>query len=269
MSVDKSEKFTWLVRLGFAARGIVYVMLGYLALESAGKAKEGATSVFDYLEDIPFGSAILWLMAVGLLAYAAFRFLSAFADIQNKGSDRKGLLGRFADLISGSTHVFLAYAAWQFASGGKETAEGGGSEDMAGTVIDMEVGALLIGLIGVGFLIGAFMQGRQAVTAKFMHRISGSAPSWTCPVGRAGHAARAVVFTIIGYSLIKGAWLAAEEQVKGLGEAIVSLRDTGLLFSLVAVGLIFYGVFSLLTARYRIIPDVDSEKIKPHLPHRH
>lgn len=265
MAVDKSEKFTWLVRLGFAARGIVYVLLGYLALRTSGAAKDGATSVFDYLQEVPMGEAILWLAAIGLLAYAAFRLLSAFADIQNKGDDRKGLLSRFADFVSGATHVFLAYAAYQFATGSKQSSDGSQTQDMVGGVLSWEVGPLVIGLVGLGFLVGAFMQGKQAVTAKFMQRISPSAPSWTETVGRAGHGARAIVFAVIGFSMVQGAWLASENRVKGLGEAILSLRDTGFVFTLVALGLALYGVFSLLTARYRIIPDVREGDIKPHL----
>jgi len=265
VTVDKSEKFTWLVRLGFAARGMVYVLLGYLALRTSGAAKEGASSVFDYLQEVPFGTAILWLAAIGLLAYAAFRLLSAFADIQNKGDSQKGLLSRFADFISGATHVFLSYAAYQFATGSKQSAGGSQTQEMVGGVLSWDVGPIVIGLVGVGFLVGAFMQGKQAVTARFMERISPSAPHWTETVGRAGHGARAVVFAVIGFSMIEGAWLASENRVKGLGEAILSLRDTGFVFTFVAIGLALYGIFSLLTARYRIIPDVQKGDIKPHL----
>lgn len=265
MSVDKSEKFTWLVRLGFAARGLVYLMLGYLALRTGGAAKDGASSVFDYIQDIPMGSAILWVATFGLAAYALFRFLSAISDIQNKGSDSKGMLKRSGDFASGVAHVFLAYAAYQFATWEKSSAGGGGSQQMAGGVMQIELGAIVIGLLGLVFLVGAVMQAKQAYTADFMKRISPSAPGWTEPVGRAGHAARAIVFAIIGYSMVRGGWLVSEQQVKGLGEAVMALRDTGLVFTLVAIGLAFYGIFNLITARYRIIPDVQSHDLKPSL----
>lgn len=264
--VDKSEKFSWLVRTGFAARGIVYVLLGYIALSTGGEAKEGASAVYDYLQDVPFGQVLLWLMALGLLAYAIFRFLSAIADIQHKGSDKEGLMKRTGDFASGVAHLFLTYAAYQFASGAKQSAESGGEsggQAMAGSVLSMDIGPILIGAIGVGFLIGAVMQAKNAYTAHFMHRISANAPHGTEMIGRAGHASRAIVFAIIGYSMVQGAWLASDEKVKGLGEAILSLRETGTLYTLVAVGLILYGLFSLVTARYRIIPDLGPEGLKP------
>ena len=69
---------------------------------------------------------------------------------------------------------------------------------------------------------------------------------------------------MIGGSLIRGAWLVKESEVKGLGDAIVALTDSGI-YSLVAVGLIFFGVFSLITARYRIVPDIQKGDLKPKL----
>lgn len=263
--VDKSEKFNWLVRLGFAARGIVYVLLGYIALGTSGAAKEGASSVFDYLQEVPLGTPLLWVMAAGLLAYALFRFLSAIADVQHKGSDKEGMMKRTGDFASGVAHLFLTYAAYQFATGEKREAGGDGGQEMAGSVLGMDLGWIVIGAIGLGFLVGAVMQAKNAVTANFMHRISPNAPEGTRTVGRLGHAARAIVFAIIGWSMVEGAWLASENRMKGLGEAILSLRDTGTLYTLVAVGLILFGLFSLVTARYRIIPEIGRESLRPSL----
>ncbi|QPC99947.1 DUF1206 domain-containing protein [Qipengyuania soli] len=262
--VDKSEKFNWLVRVGFAARGITYLLLGYLALSTAGEAKGGGAAVYDYLQEVPFGTPLLWLMAIGLLAYAGFRLISAIGDIQHHGSDTKGLLKRVGDVASGVAHLFLSYACYQFAVGEKQSSDtDGGSQEMAGTVLSMDLGSVLIGILGIGFMVGAFMQAKKTATASFMNRISARAPGGVKTVGQIGHAARSIVFAIIGWSMIKGAWFSSESQIKGLGEAILSLRDNGLLYTFVAVGLIMFGVFSLVTARYRIIPDFGPEGLKP------
>ncbi len=262
--VDKSEKFNWLVRGGFAARGIIYIVLGYIALTTAGEAKGGGAAVYDYLQDVPLGTVLLWIMTLGLVAYAAFKFLSAIADIQHRGRDTQGIAKRIGDAASGVAHLFLAYACYQFASGEKQSSGGqGGGQEMAGSVLSMDLGGVVIGLIGLGFLAAAFMQGKAAITAHFMHRISARAPDGIETVGRLGHAARAVVFAIIGWSMVQGAWLSSESEVKGLGEAILSLRDTGVLYTLVAVGLILFGIFGLVTARYRIIPDLGPEGMRP------
>jgi hypothetical protein len=263
--VDKSESFITLVRVGYAARGLVYILLGYLALSTRGEARDGASSVFEYLQDVPLGSKLLWVVALGLLAYAAFKLISAAGDIQHHGSETKGLLKRLGDAASGVAHLFLAYAAYQFATGGKQAASGGQSQDMAGSVLDWGVGPFVLGLVGLGFLIGAFMQAKGAVTADFMKHVERRAPAWVETVGRAGSAARAVVFALIGWSLVQSAWLSQSGKAKGIGEAILALRDKGLLYTLVAIGLLLFGVFSLVMARYRVLPDVTRGDLKPRL----
>ncbi|MGX7926204.1 DUF1206 domain-containing protein [Tsuneonella sp. HG094] len=263
--VDKSEKFSLLVRLGYAARGLVYLLLGYLALSTAGKAKEGQNAVFDLLQDVPFGTPLLYLVALGLLAYGAFKAIDAATDLENHGDDAAGKGKRIGSAASALTHVVLAWTAIQFANGEKQQAEGTNStQETAGSLLDWEVGPFVLGIVGLGFLIGAAMQAKSAWTANFMKHIGGGAPSWVKPVGQAGHAARVVIFALIGWSLIRGAWLDKESEVKGLGDAIVALSDSGI-YSLVAVGLVFFGVFSLITARYRIVPDIQRGDLKPHL----
>ena len=262
--VDKSEKFRWLVRLGFAARGVVYLLLGYIALGTGGEAKGGQAAVFDYIQQVPFGTPLLWIMALGLLGYAAFKFLSAVADIQHQGSDATGALQRVGDAASGVAHTFFAYVCYQFAKGAQQSvSDGSGGQEMAGSVLAMELGSVLIGLLGLGFLVAGFMEGKKAWTAGFMRWISHRAPSGARTAGRIGHAARGIVFAVIGWSMVQGAWFARESEIKGLGEAILSLRGMGTLYTLVAVGLMVFGAFGLVLSRYRIVPDLGPNRLRP------
>lgn len=266
MAIDKSQKFITLVRLGYAARGLTYLLLGMLALGTSGKADEGAKGVFDYLQDMPLGTPLLWLVALGLLAYALFKLMAGIANLENRDPDPMGMAKRIGEVASGLTHLLLAYAAYKFASGSQTSSAGSGSgQAMAEPVFDFELGAVVIGMIGLGMLVAAAMQVRQAITADFMKHIGGGAPRAVEGIGRAGHAARAVVFAIIGWSLVRSAWFASEGSVKGLGEALLSLRDNGVVYTLVAIGLLMFGAFSLVTARHRIIPDFDRSKLKPSL----
>lgn len=263
--VDKSEKFTWLVRLGYAARGLVYILLGYLALSTAGKAGEGQTAVFDLIQDVPLGTPLLYLVAVGLLGYAAFKLMDAATDLENHGSDAAGRAKRVGSAASGLAHLALAYTAYQFATGAQNDSTGGGGQERASTLLTWEMGWILLGLIGVGFLVAGVFQAKSAYDAHFMQRISGRAPHAVRTIGRLGHAARAVVFLIIGWSLMQAGWLEQSSEVKGLGAAIMALSDNGAIYSLVAAGLILFGIFSLIAARYRIIPDVNAQSAKPTL----
>ena len=254
--VDKSEKFEWVVRLGFAARGLVYLLIGVLAL-TANREDAGPEGAFDWLQDAPLGAPILYLASLGLLGYALFRLASLLFDIENHGTDRKGVVHRIGHGASAVAHLALAWTAFEFAQGTQQQASGSGAQEAAGTLLSFPLGSLALGLIGIGFLAGAVFQAKSAVSASFTRNISGDAPAAIKTLGRVGHAARAVVFLVIGWSLVRSAWFGSTEEVKSLGEAVGSLADTGLLYTLVAAGLLLFGLFSLLLARYRIIPDLD------------
>ena len=263
--VDKSEKYRWLVRLGFAARGVVYLLLGYLFLAGTGKsrAEEGAQGVFNYLQEVPGGTPILYLCALGLVGYALYRLSSLVFDSENYGQDKMGIAQRLGHGASGLAHLVLAFTAFQFARGNQQSSGGGGAQQATNTIMSMEFGAIVIGLLGLCFLGAALAQAKKAVTGDFMQRVSPRAPGFTKVVGHAGFAARTVVFAVIGWSFVQSAWLSSSTQIKTLGEAISSLRDDGILFALVAIGLLLFGVFSLVMARYRTVPDLGPDGVKP------
>ncbi len=262
---DATRKFTWLVRLGYAARGLVYLILGYLALAAAAQVKKGGTAAFEVLRGVPLGTLVLWAVAVGLLAYALFKAISALADIENHGTGWKGTGKRIGSAASAIAHTILAYAAFQYARGSKQSGSTGsdGGRDMAGSVLELPLGELAVGLVGLGFLLGAALQAKNAITAGFLKHIAADAPAVIEPLGRIGHTARFAVFAIIGWSLAQAAWLDNEAAVKGLGEAILSMRDLGSsLYTISAAGLLCFGLFSLIVSRFRIIPELHTSDLK-------
>lgn len=262
---DKLPKFSWVPRLGYAARGVVYLLLGWIALGTRAKAAGGGQAVFDLLQKMPLGTVLLLAMLAGLLCYLAFKLLCAVFDIEHHGSEASGLLHRAGELAAVVAYSVLAYGALQFALGLKHSASAGQTHEAARTFLDWTIGRAAIGAVGIGFLGAAFMQARQAATGRFMHRISGQAPAGVETVGRIGFASRGVVFAVLGWSLVRAAWFHSSSQAKGLGEALLSLRSSGALYTVVAVGLILFGAFSLFTAWYRIIPEVHKRDLKPAL----
>jgi hypothetical protein len=251
-------RLDWIARLGYFARAVVYMMLGYIALSTASKAADGQSAVFDRLRELPGGTAWLLLIGVGLLAYGLFRLATAFLDLDHEGGKWKGIAKRGGKLFSGIAHILLAYTAFQFISQVKQS--GGGdqkSHEAAGTLLDLPLGSLLLGMVGVYFLITAGSQAMKAYKASFMEEVQAGAPDFTRTVGRLGHAARAAVFAVIGFSFIQAAWFDDENKARAIGGALASLRDQGTLYTLVAVGLILFGVFSLILARYAIVPKID------------
>lgn len=253
--VDKSEKFNWLVRVGYISRAILYFVLGLVALTNSSRIAEGTNGIFRAIEDYPAGIAILWIMVVGLTAYALFRFCSPLFDIENSGSDAKGWGKRIGHAGSGIAHLALAYSAYQFA-----TSTGGssnGTEQAASGILSFEFGGAVLGLLGVAFFVAAFHQAKKGVTGEFMHRISGQAPDATRWLGGAGYLARGVVYLVIGWSLVQAGFMSGgADQIRTLGDAVASLAGEGFVFTLTALGLMLFGLFSLVLARYRIIPDM-------------
>lgn len=253
--VDKSEKFSWLVRVGYFSRALLYATLGLIALTSSARIAEGTNGIFLAIGEYPLGTALLWLMVVGLLAYALFRFASTFFDIEHNGSDTKGWAQRIGHAGSAIGHLALAFSAFQFATAGR--ADGDGAQEAASGVLSLPVGGVILGLLGLAFVTAAVFQAKKALSGDFMHRISGGAPSATRVLGGIGYAARAAVFLVIGWSLVQaGFGSGGSEQVKTLGDAVASLSGSGIWFTLVAIGLLVFGVFSLVLARYRIVPDL-------------
>ena len=259
--VDKSEKFNWFVRLGYFSRAILYTVLGLVALTSAGKIAEGTNGVFQAIQDYPAGTVILWIMVVGLVAYALFRFCSPLFDIENNGSDTKGWGKRIGHAGSGIAHLALAYSAYKFATSdtGSGGGSGGGAQEAASGVLSFELGGIVLGLLGIALFIAAFHQAKKGITGSFMHRISPRAPDFTRWLGGAGFLARGVVYVVIGWSLFQAGFMSGGSgQVKTLGDAVASLAGGGIIFTLTAIGLLLFGIFSLILARYRIIPELDS-----------
>ncbi|QZH74777.1 MAG: DUF1206 domain-containing protein [Erythrobacter sp.] len=257
--VDKSEKFNWLVRLGYFSRAVLYSVLGLIALTSAERIAEGTNGIFQAIEGYPAGTAILWLMVVGLTAYALFRFTSTAFDIENNGSDTKGWATRVGHAGSGIGHLALAWSAYQFAStaGNGGGSGGDGAQEAAAGVLSVNFGGVVLGLLGVAFLATALFQFKKGISGSFMHRISGAAPDATRWLGGAGYCARGVVYGVIGWSLFKAGFMSGgSQQVKTLGDAVASLAGEGIVFTLTAIGLLLFGLFSLVLARYRIIPDM-------------
>ncbi|VWX51503.1 DUF1206 domain-containing protein [Novosphingobium sp. 9U] len=256
--VDKSEKIVWLARLGYAVRGLVYLLLGYLALSSTGQdnVRRGTTGALEYIRSIPGGTAILTISALGLIGYAVYKLIVGLFDTENIGSDAKGLAKRAAYVVSAVVYGALSWTAIQLAQGTRQSS-GNQNQELAATALTFDLGPAAVGLAGVALLIGAGAQAKSAYDRSFMRHISSDAPPATCWIGRIGLATRAIVFLLMGWSLLRSAWFASSGEVRSLGQAMLDLREMGLGFSIIAAGIALFGVFSLITARYRIIPDPD------------
>lgn len=253
----ETGKFEMLVRLGYLSRAVLYIVLSLIAFGVIGQISEGTDGIFETVESIPGGTALLWLLVFGLSAYALFRFASPLFDIEHNGSGAKGWAQRIGHAGSGIGHLALAWTAYKFATGAPAGSDG--ASRAAQGMLSIPLGGAVIGVLGVAFLLAALAQAEKAWSGKFMHHISPGAPDQTKLIGRIGYATRAVVFVVIAWSLIGTGFMnEGAGNVKTLGEAVAALAGTGWLFTLVALGLLMFGLFSLVLARYSVVPELDT-----------
>lgn len=255
--IDKLRQLETFARAGWFARGVVYCLLAYIALTGAGASDASPQGVFRSVQDMPGGSVLLALLAAGLALYGAYRLYGAVMDSEGKGDDAKGIAIRIGYAASGIAHFLLTYAAIRLATGQAGSSGSDKEQEAAGMMLDLPLGQTVLGAVGLCFLAAAVHQATKAWTTEFMKGVAAGAPEWVVPVGRAGLAARAVVFAVIGISLVRAGWFGAAGEVKGLGDALSSLNDNPELYLLVAFGLFLFGVHSFVEARWRRIRNED------------
>lgn len=253
-----------LARAGYAAKGVVYMLIGFLALQAAmtgaGKTTDSEGALATVVQR-PFGSFLLGLIGVGLAGYALWRFVQAGLDVENEGSDAKGMATRAGFVLSGMVYSALAFSAFQFAAGAKQGNDGDGMADWTARIFALPFGQILVGVAGlvvIGLGVSQIVRGWKADFNKQLKldEIAPAFRSWAVASGRVGHAARGIVFFIVGGFLMNAAFHAEPQKAKGLGSALdlLSKQSYGsLLLGIVAAGLALYGIFMLVEARYRRI----------------
>jgi hypothetical protein len=253
-----------LARFGYAARGVVYAFIGVLAIQAAFFGRGETTGPQGAIQKIAEQSKLLLvLIAIGLFGYALWRFVQGILDPENKGNDAKGMVKRGAMVASGVVYAGLALlAARLIAQDGGAAAAGGGSQ-ASGTakLLSLPFGRALVILAGLGVIISALQQIHDAYTKKFTRRLKTQEMSpeeqrLAVHTGQLGLAARGIAFLITGWFLIQAALRYDPSQARGLAGALDTLAHQPhgpWLLGLVALGLVAYGAYSFLQARYRRI----------------
>lgn len=255
--MDAIPRFETLTRLGFAARGVLYLLIAYLAI-AAGRNSD-SSDVMRSMADGGGSRLVLGLIALGLFAYGAWRTLSAAYDLEGAGRNGKGAIARAGQALSGAVHIVMGLFAAGLALGVLASGAGGETSDKAaGWLMDLPGGELMLRLLALAFMLGGLFQAWSAYRLKFLEQLDGRAArqAWIRWVGRLGYIARGVVFVLIGVLLWRAAGAHAPSRAGGLAEALDTLSGASRL--VVAAGLGMFGAFSLVQAVYRRItsPDV-------------
>jgi uncharacterized protein DUF1206 len=263
LSVERSRVFGWLVRAGFLARALTYALIGALALAlalgvgTAGTAanQQGAVAL---IASAPLGRLALVLIAAGLLAYALWKLTQGVLGRGPEGGGGPSLFDRSANIGGGLLYLaFFAVAVRALAGDGSN--DSGAPRHATAGVLGWPGGPVLVGAAGAVLIaISAYqiydpLSGRFAKQAKTGGMSSPERDAFLL-IGRIGLTARACVFALVGYFLLKAAIAFDPGSAVGVDGALARLRhqDLGpLLLGIAAGGLIVFAVFSVMESRYR------------------
>lgn len=245
-----------LARTGYAAKGVVYGIIGVMALLAAfGKGGDvlGSSGALRELASKPFGTPALLVTGVGLLAYSAYRLLCAFIDAEGEGEDGEGLAKRAGYFGSGAAYAALGIAALTGLGGGS-----GGEEEAASGVMRMTGGRFIVGAVGLAVMAAAIMQWVKAYTGSYRSKftldsLAAGKAHWINRSAKAGLISRGVVFLIMGGFLVLAAVKANPSKAMGLGEALGKLQEQSygsILLGLTAAGLACYAIYCWVLAFY-------------------
>lgn len=241
-----------LATAGYAAKGIVYGIIGFFAATAAfggGNEVAGSKDALRSISNSSWGSALLVIVGIGLLAYGIYRLLGAFADFESEGSDESGLAKRTGYVASGLAYSALAVFAFTGAASG--SSGGDGKESLAARVLELPFGAILVGAAGLGIALAGIFQwvkaARGSYAAKFrLNRFASRQRHWIERAAKLGLSARGVVFLIIGFFVVKAAVQHDSSEVTGIEGALRTLAQQPYgpwLLGLTAVGLLCYGIY--------------------------
>ena len=260
-SFVQSRAFELLSRAGFVARGLIYAIIGILALKLAfghgGKLTDQKGALHTVAQQ-PFGKVLLTLLAIGLGGYSLWRLVRAAIGHGPEGSDSGfDRVAAFASGIAYGVMCFLAVEILLGAGGGS----GGSVKKSTAGVLGWPGGTWIVGIAGVVLIGVALYQGYRGITQKFLdeskvEEMGPQVKKWISRLGTFGHLARMVVFGLVGIFVVKAAIDYKPSKAVGLDGALAKIVHHSygpFLLGIVATGLIAFAVYSLSDARYRRI----------------
>ena len=249
-----SHKKTF-ARLGMAAKGAVYCIIGILTAMAAfgqGGQKAGSTGALEYLTKQSFGQILLILMGLGLLGYVFWRFYQTFANPKKLDDDFKGYAMRVAYFISGVLYGGLAFYAFKLAFSGGSS----GGSSLTSKLLSGSNGDTIALIIGIGIAIKAIYDLYRAYSGKYREEIEETGmdhkeQKLLINSGRFGHTSRGIVLGLMAFLTIRSG-LNSSSNVSTQTDAFTYIQNEfgSIALGIVAIGLVGYGIYMFIKAKY-------------------
>jgi len=254
-----------MARLGYAARGLIYFVMGLLALllafQKGGKTTDQQGAIATIGAQLE-GRILLWLVLIGLICYSVWGLIRAVLNPLHKDNDTKGRAERAGYLFSGIAYALLALPTYALITGGAKPAlngeQGVQTQEYVAKILAMPIGQLLVGMVGMIVILVGVFQIYQGITPNFQRELhlvnlTPSKAKWIKSLGRAGTIARGIIFALIGIFLIAAAYTANSNQAKGFDSTLMSILHVPygrFLMGSIALGLIALGIYSLFVGLF-------------------
>lgn len=247
-------------RIGLSARSLVYLLIAALLIIAAilpGRPDEGVSpsDAFRAIETDVLGRLLLIALALGLFAYAFWRYYQTVVDPKEVGSDLEGLLARLGMFSSANSYAVIGVAALLVTFGDNAQNTGGGStHQFVHWLIEQPFGRLAVMLVGAGLIAVGLIQIWRTWSGQWRNGFAlGDQAVWAVPLTHFAIAGRGVLFTLVGVSIVYAGIADRVSEVQGMAATLGWLRDQPFGFWLYLTSALIigaYGVYSALQARY-------------------